>query len=167
VECNSELSATHVAVLRVKDDLLSSLKTKVGEVKYLSRMVDAQLKKKLKNEIDIQAMHVKVKQLALEETPERSSNASTAPKTPKQSLAMGLDDKKELATNRGKGRTEEGPKKKELQSNLGFAAGVLQNTLNMNGGMWQSTSIAEVSFTFLCLFFFSLLTLFIYSLLIS
>jgi hypothetical protein len=45
-------------------------------------------------------MHVKVKQLALEETRERSSNASAAaPKTPKQSLVMGLDNKKELATH--------------------------------------------------------------------
>jgi hypothetical protein len=30
--------------------------------------------------------------------------------------------------------------------NLGFAAGMLQNTSNMNRGMWQSTSVTEVSF---------------------
>jgi hypothetical protein len=35
--------------------------------------------------------------------------------------------------------------------NLGFAAGMLQNTLNMNKGMWQSTSVAEVSFDWFCL----------------
>jgi hypothetical protein len=40
-----------------------------------------------------------VKQLALEETHRRSSNASAAPKTPKKSLAMRLDDKKGLATH--------------------------------------------------------------------
>jgi hypothetical protein len=44
----------------------------------------------------VQDMRVKVKQLALEETCERSSKA---PKTPKKSLAMGLDNKKELATH--------------------------------------------------------------------
>ena len=56
-------------------------------------------RKKLKHKIDIQEMHMNVKQLALEETHRRSSNASAAPKTPKKFLAMGLDDKKELATH--------------------------------------------------------------------
>jgi hypothetical protein len=68
VEHNSELNATHVAVLRVKADLLSSSKAQAREVKHLSWMVDAQLKKKLKHEIDIPKVCVKVKQLALEET---------------------------------------------------------------------------------------------------
>jgi hypothetical protein len=99
VEPNSELSATHVAVLKVKADLLSSLKAQAREVKHLNRMVDPQLEKKLKHEINIQEMRVKVKKLVLEETSERSSNASAAPKTPKKFLAMGLDDKKELATH--------------------------------------------------------------------
>jgi hypothetical protein len=63
-------------------------------------LVDDQLEKKLKHKIDIQEMRVKVKQLALEETRERSSNASAAaPKTTKKLLAMGLDNKKELATH--------------------------------------------------------------------
>jgi hypothetical protein len=61
--------------------------------------VDGQLEKKLKHKIDIQYMHVKVKQLALEETPKRSSNASAAPKAPKKSLTMGLNVTKDLATH--------------------------------------------------------------------
>jgi hypothetical protein len=44
-------------------------------------------------------MRVKVRQLALEETCERSSKASAAPKTANKSKVMGLDDKKELATH--------------------------------------------------------------------
>jgi hypothetical protein len=88
----------------------------------------------------------------LEETCERISNPS-APKTPKKSLAMGLDDKKELATHNAllKKQQKENDnaraafkkdlKKKETQSNLDFAAGMLQNTLNMNGQMWQFKSL--------------------------
>jgi hypothetical protein len=114
-------------------------------------------------------MCVKVKQLALEETCERSSNASAAaPKTPKKLLAMGLDGKKELAThnillkkqqkendNARVALKKELKKIKETQSDLGFAAGMLQQTSNLNGGMWQSTSMAVVSFwLFACLFCF-------------
>jgi isopropylmalate/homocitrate/citramalate synthase len=86
VERNSELNTTHVAVLRVKDGLLSLLKAQAREVKCLNRLVDAQLEKKLKHKIDTQEMMCVevVKQLALEETCERSSNASAAPKTPKK-----------------------------------------------------------------------------------
>jgi hypothetical protein len=70
---------------------------------------------------------------------------------------MGLDEKKELATHNAllKKQSKENDdaraalkkelKKKETQSNLGFAAGMMQQTSNMNGGMWQSTSVAEVS----------------------
>jgi hypothetical protein len=100
VEHNSELNATHVAVLRVKANLISLTKSQAREVKRLSRMFNNQLEKKLKQEFDIQEMHVKVKQLALEETYERSSNASAVAREPlRKSLAMGLDDKKELATH--------------------------------------------------------------------
>jgi hypothetical protein len=70
---------------------------------------------------------------------------------------MGLDDKKELATHNALLKKQQKEKddaratlnkdlKKETQSNLGFAAGMLKNTSNMNEGMWQSTSVAEVSF---------------------
>jgi conjugal transfer/entry exclusion protein len=31
-------------------------------------------------------------------------------------------------------------KARDVQSNLGFAANMLQNTSNMNGGMWQQGS---------------------------
>jgi hypothetical protein len=69
-------------------------------VKRLSKLVDSQQEKKLKHELELQAMRVKVRELALEETRERSSKASAAPnKTANKSKAMGLDDKKELATH--------------------------------------------------------------------
>jgi myosin heavy subunit len=158
VERNSELSATHVAVLRVKADLISSSKSQAKEVKRLTRLVDNQQEKKLKHEFDMQEMRVTVKQLALEETRERSSKASAAPRTSKtKSLAMGLDEKKELATHNAllKKQSKENDdaraalkkelKKKETQSNLGFAAGMVQQNSNLNGGMWQSSSVAEVS----------------------
>ncbi len=102
-------------------------------------------------------MRVKVRQLALEETRERSSKASAAPKTANKSKTMGLDDKKELATHNAllkkqqkendnaRAALKKDLKKKETQSNLGFAAGMLQNTSNMNGEMGQFTSVARVS----------------------
>jgi hypothetical protein len=36
-------------------------------------------------------------------------------------------------------------KARDVQSNLGFAANMLQNTLNMNGSMWQTGSVTDVS----------------------
>jgi hypothetical protein len=68
VEHNSELNATHMAVLRVKAKLISSSKSQAREVKQLRKLVDNQQEKNLKHELDIQEMRVKVKQLALEET---------------------------------------------------------------------------------------------------
>jgi hypothetical protein len=151
VERNSELNATHVAVLNVKAELISLSKGQAREVKHLTKLVDNQQEKKLKHERDIQEMRVKVKQLALKETLERSSKASAAApktpktKTPKKLLAMGLDDKKATHNTLLKKQQKEKDdaraalkkelKKKETQSNLGFAAGMLQQTSNLNGGM--------------------------------
>jgi hypothetical protein len=70
-----------VAVLRVKADLISSSKSQAREVERLTQLVNNQQEKKLKHELDMQEMRVMVKQLALEETHERSSKASAAPKT--------------------------------------------------------------------------------------
>jgi hypothetical protein len=67
-----------VAVLNVKAKLLSSSKGQARQVKRLTKLVNNQQEKKLKHERDIQEMCVKVKQLALEETHERSSKASAA-----------------------------------------------------------------------------------------
>jgi hypothetical protein len=36
-------------------------------------------------------------------------------------------------------------KKKDVQSNLGFAANMLHNTSNLNGGMWSSMAVGDVS----------------------
>jgi hypothetical protein len=37
-------------------------------------------------------------------------------------------------------------KANDVQSNLGFAANMLQNTTNMNVGMWQTGSVADIKF---------------------
>jgi hypothetical protein len=37
-------------------------------------------------------------------------------------------------------------KKDTQQSNLGFTANMLHITSNLNGGMWSSTSVGDVSF---------------------
>jgi hypothetical protein len=36
-------------------------------------------------------------------------------------------------------------KRKDVQTNLGFAANMLQSTSNLNGGMWSATSVGDVS----------------------
>ncbi len=102
-------------------------------------------------------MRIKVKRLAVEETRESSSKGSAAPKTARKAQGMGLDDKKELATHNAllkkqqkenddaRAALKKDLKKKETQSNLGFAAGMVQQKSNLNGGMWQSSSVAEVS----------------------
>jgi hypothetical protein len=99
VEHNSELNAIHVAVLNVKAKLLSLSKSQAREKSSNLKSWWMTSWRKLKHAIYIQEMHVKVNRLALEETRERTSNTSAAPKTPKQLLAMGLDNKKELATH--------------------------------------------------------------------
>jgi hypothetical protein len=40
---------------------------------------------------------------------------------------------------------KEDTKMPNVQSNLGFAANMLQNTTNMNGGMWQTGLVSDVS----------------------
>jgi hypothetical protein len=40
---------------------------------------------------------------------------------------------------------EKDTKARNVQSNLGFAANMLPNTTNMNGGMWQTRSLSDVS----------------------
>jgi hypothetical protein len=83
------------------------------------------------------------------------------------------DDKKELAThnaflkkaskenNDARTAFKKVMKQKETQNNLGYAAGMVQSTLNINGGLWQATSVSEVRFCLVFDFsFISILTLF-------
>jgi hypothetical protein len=56
VERKSELNTTHVDVLRVKANLISSSKSQAREVKRLRWMVNNQQEKKLKHKFDMQEM---------------------------------------------------------------------------------------------------------------
>jgi hypothetical protein len=175
VASNSELAASLVDVIAVKAQLLNTSKMQVRELKRFKKLVHDQQDKKLKHEIDLQVMCVQVKQLALEQTRERISNPA-GPKTPKKSLAMGLDDKKELATHNAflkkaskenddaRAAYKKDMKQKETQNNLGYTAGMVQSTSNINGGLWQATlSMSEVRFCLLYLtFLLSILTLLCY-----
>jgi hypothetical protein len=153
----SKLSAEHVAVLNVKADLSKTVKSQASKIKSLSSKVDNQQESKQQHTKDLASMRLKTKELALEETRERIANPTLA-KIPKTaSVAMGLDAKKELATHNAllkkqqkdcdeqRNASKKALKKKELQTNLGFAAGMLQSTSNLNGGMWSHSSVAEVS----------------------
>jgi hypothetical protein len=46
---------------------------------------------------------------------------------------------------RDKDKMKKDMKARDVQLNLGFAANMLQNTTNMNGGMLQTGSVADVS----------------------
>jgi hypothetical protein len=156
------LKAEHVAVLNVKAGLAKTVKSQASKIKSLTSRVDDQLDKKQKHSESLASMRIKVKELALEETRQRIAHPNLA-KLPKTSTAaMGLDAKKELATHNAllkkqqkdcdeqRNASKKALKKKEIQTNLGFAAGMLQSTSNLNGGMWSHSSVAEVSLLSLC-----------------
>jgi hypothetical protein len=158
VGSHSDLNFTLVGVLNAKTQLVASGKSQARDIKRLSKLIDNQQEKKLSHEIEIASMRVKVKELALEETRERISNPSgPSSKTPKNPT-LALDDRKALATHNAqlkkaskesddaRAASKKESKKKAMQESLGFAAGLMQTTSNMNGGMWQATSVAEVSF---------------------
>jgi adenylyl- and sulfurtransferase ThiI len=127
--------------MRTRTDLQNEVKNLAKEVKVLMKKIDNQLNKKLNHELCMQKMR----------------NKKHAAPSKAASAALTLEEKKELELHKVhcKRRTKDDDftcnkvkkdtKACDVESNLGFAANMLQNTTNMNGGMWQTGSVADVS----------------------
>jgi hypothetical protein len=99
----------------------------------------------------MQKMRNKYKQLDLDQVRKKTAPSKAA------SAALTLEDKKELESHKvdckrqtkdddfAINKMKKDTKAHNVQSDLGFAAIMLQNTTNMNGGMWQTGSVADVS----------------------
>jgi hypothetical protein len=105
----------------------------------------------------MQKMRNEYKQLDLDQAREKNENKKHAAPTKAASGALSLEDKKALESHKvdckrrtkdddfARDKMKKDTKARDVQSNLGFAANMLQNTSNMNGGMWQTGSVADVS----------------------
>jgi hypothetical protein len=108
------------------------------DAKGLTKKVEAQLEQKLDHELD-QHDELSMQKMYNKYDPARN-----------MSVALSLEDKKALESHKVKCKRrtkddEKDTKVRDIQSNLGFAANMLQNTTYINGGMWQTGSDADVS----------------------
>jgi hypothetical protein len=105
----------------------------------------------------MQKMRNKYKQLDLDQARKKTENKKKAAPSKAASAALTLEDKKELESHKvdckwqtkdddfARDKMKKDTKARDVQLNLGFAANMLQNTTNMNDGMWQTGSVADVS----------------------
>jgi hypothetical protein len=143
--------------MRTRTDLQNEVKNSTKEGKVLTKKIDNKLDKKLIHELCMQKMRNKYKQLDLDQARKKNENKKHAAPSKAASAALTLEDKKELELHKAdcKRRTKDDDfahdkmkkdtKAHDVQSNLDFAAIMLQNTTNMNGGMWQTGLVADVS----------------------
>jgi hypothetical protein len=155
----SNLNCSQLSLLRTRTDLQNEVKNFTKEVTVLMNKIDNQLDKNLNHELCMQKMWNEYKQLDLDQASKKNENKKAAP-SKAASTMLTLEDKKELESHKvdckrqtkddvdddfARDKLEKETKDRDFQSNLGFAANMLQNTTNMNGGMWQPGSVADVS----------------------
>jgi chromosome segregation ATPase len=153
---SSELSCDIMSVARSKDSLKDDIKNLHKTIKTLKSKVDNQLAQKNTHAVEMQRMKNEYKQLGLDELRVKFVNKK-AGGGGRSSGTMNLEEKKDFITHQallkqqGKDSDlaraihQKEVKKKDVQSNLGFAANMLHNTSNLNGGMWSSTAVGDVS----------------------
>jgi hypothetical protein len=156
---SSEVSADIMSVSRAKDLLKEDNKVLNKTIKALTSKLDDQQVKKNAHDLEMQKMKNDYKQMGLEELREKLTNKKAGGGGGGGGNgAMTLEAKKAFVTHQafvkqqGKDADlarsfhQKEIKKKDVQSNLGFAANMLHSTSNLNGGMWSSTSVGDVSF---------------------
>jgi hypothetical protein len=147
----SDLNCTQSNLMRTRTDLQNEIKSFQRQVKVLTKSSDDQLVKKLAHELDLQKLKNEHKKLELDQTRERLEQKK-APINKASSVALSLENRMELESHKAdckrrqkdddaaRDKMKKDNKARDIQSNLGFAANMLQNTSNMNGGMWQQGS---------------------------
>jgi hypothetical protein len=154
----SDLNCSQLSLLRTRTDLQNEVKILSKEVKVLTKKIDNQLDKKLNHDFSMQKMRNEYKQLDLDQAREKNENKKQAAPSKAASAALTLEDKIALESHKvdckrrtkdddfARDKMKKDTKARDVQSNLGFAANMLQqNQSNMNGGMWQNGSVADVS----------------------
>jgi hypothetical protein len=143
--------------MRTRTDLQNAVKNLGKEVKSLTKKIDNQLDKKLNHELMMQKMRNEYKQLDIDQACKKIENKKAGVPSKAAAAALTLEDKKDLESHKvdckrrtkdddfARDKMKKDTKARDVQSNLGFAANMLQNTSNMNGGMWQTGSVADVS----------------------
>lgn len=152
----SELSCDLMSMGKEKDRLKEEIKVLKKTVKNLNSHVDNQLASKNKHALQMQRMKNEYRQLGLEDSREKSETKK-AGAGGGSSGALNLQQKMDFVSHQnmvkqaGKDSdlarliSKKEAKKKENESNLVFSAGMLATTSNLNGGMWSSNSVGEVS----------------------
>jgi hypothetical protein len=154
---SSKLSCNiSMLVAKSKDLLKEDIKVLNKTIKTLKSKVDNQLVQKNTHVVEMQQMKNDYKQLGLDKLREKCVNKK-AGGGGRSSGTMNLEKKKDFVTHQallkqqGKDSDlawaihQKEVKKKDMQSNLGFAANMLHNASNLNGGMWSSTAVGDVS----------------------
>jgi exonuclease VII large subunit len=148
-----ELSADLVAGSRSKDELKDNIKVLNKTIKSLKSKLDNQLDQKNDHDYRMQKMKNDYKQMGLEELCENVANKKAGGTS---SGPMSLEEKKDFVSHQAfvkqaskdndlaRAYKQKEIKKKDVQSNLGFAANMMYSTSNINGGMRSSTSIGNV-----------------------
>ncbi len=150
-----ELSADIMLVSKAKDLFKEDIKVLNKTINNLRRKVDDQLTNKNAHNLEMQRMKNQHKQMGLDELREKLTNkkASGGATEGPMSLEQKMDFVSHQAFVKQQGKDadlaqayhQKEIKKKDTQSNLGFAANMLHNMSNLNGGMWSSMSVGNVS----------------------
>jgi chromosome segregation ATPase len=150
----SELSADIMLMSRGKDSSKEEIKALNKTINNLKKKVDDQLVDKNAHDLQMQRMKNQHKQMGLDElreklTNKKSSGGATGP--------MSLEQKMDFVTHQAhvkqqskdadlaRAYHQKEMKKKDNQSNLGYAVQMLHSTSNLNGGNWSSSAVGDVS----------------------
>jgi hypothetical protein len=126
-------------------------------IKSLTNKLDNQLEHKNAHELEMQRMKNNYKQLGLDELREKLVNKKKVGGSSKAG-AMTLEEKKDFVSHQAfvkqaskdsdvaRAFQQKEIKRKDVQTNLRSAANTLHHTSNLNGGMWSSTSVGDVSY---------------------
>jgi chromosome segregation ATPase len=151
----SEVNMSQSVLLRARTNLQAEVKDLQKNLKAAKKKVDEQLGKKQDHELSMQQLKNDNKQLDIDQ--ERAKFEQKKAPINKTSLALSLDEKKALELHKvdcrrlskdddaARDKMKKDNKSREVQSNLGFAHMLQQNSSNVNGGMWQQGTVQDVS----------------------
>jgi chromosome segregation ATPase len=152
---SSELSGDIMAVSKAKDSLKEQVRVLTRTIKQLTSKVDDQQVHKNAHELEMQRMKNQHKKMGLDELCKKLDNKKASGGT--SSGPMSLEEKMDFVSHQAmvkqqgkdadlaRAFQQKQIKRKENQTNLGYAARMLHSTSNLNGGAWSSTMVGDVS----------------------
>jgi hypothetical protein len=143
------------AVSKAKVSFKEGIKVLNKTINNLTRKVEDQLTHKNAHNLEMKKMKNDYQKMGLDELCEKITNKKACGVG--GNGPMSLEFKKAFVTHQAYVKQQskdadlahafqqKGVKKKDIQSNLDFAANMLRSTSNLNGGMWSSMSVGDVS----------------------